>query len=251
MTDIAALIARVEKLEHELAIQQDIEQIRKVQYTYGYFIDKSQYDETVDLFADDGEVWFMGHAYKGKASVRRLYCDRFRATFTQGHNGPRYGWLLDHPQLQMVIDVAQDRSTATVRGRSMMQAGTHETADAPMNVADLNSPEVKRRARRSWWEGGIYDNRYVREDGVWKISRLGYFPFWHGTFEEGWEKTPIDYIKLEPTLYPEAPLGADVLLDTMPRLWPATDVVPFPYDHPVTGKPIVCDNSRAREGFKD
>jgi hypothetical protein len=141
----------------------------------------------------------------------------------------------------MVIDVADDRRTATVRGRSMMQAGLHETAEGQ---------------QRSWWEGGIYDNRYVREenesgDTVWKIQRLGYFPFWHGSFQDGWAKTPIDFIKLDPTLYPEAPLGPDALLDHPHRLWPATDIVPFPYNHPVTGKPIVCDNSRAREGFKD
>jgi hypothetical protein len=99
MTDLATLAARVEKLEHELAIQQDIHQIRRIQYTYGYFIDKSQYQECLDLFSDEGEVWFLGGVYKGKAGLKRLYIDRFRGTFTQGHNGPRYGWLLDHPQL--------------------------------------------------------------------------------------------------------------------------------------------------------
>lgn len=238
MTDIAALEARIATLEHELAIQKDIEQIRKVQYTYGYFIDKSQYNEVVDLFAKDGEVWFLGGIYKGMAGVRRLYIERFQTQFTQGHNGPRYGWLLDHPQLQMVIDVAPDRKTATVRGRSMMQAGLHETAKGD---------------QRAWWEGGIYDNRYVREDGVWKIARLGYFPFWHGSFAEGWAKTKIDFIPMatEADLYPGNPLGPDSLVDPMPRLWPATDTVPFPYPHPVTGKPIVLDNSRAREGFED
>jgi hypothetical protein len=236
MTDIAALAARVEKLEHELGIQQDIHQIRRIQYTYGYFIDKSQYSECVDLFADDGEVWFLGGVYKGKEGLRRLYIERFRGTFTQGHNGPRYGWLLDHPQLQMVIDVADDRKTATVRGRSMMQAGLHESAEGQ---------------QRAWWEGGVYDNRYVCEDGVWKIARLGYFPFWHGTFQDGWAKTPIDYIPAPKVCFPEDPLGPDFILEPAPRLWPATDIVPFPYNHPVTGQPIVCDNSRAREGFKD
>ena len=235
-SDTAALLARIERLEHELGVQQDIEAIRKLQYTYGYFIDKSQYNEVVDLFAEDGDVWFLGGIYRGKAGVRRLYIERFQTTFTQGHNGPRYGWLLDHPQLQMVIDVAPDRKTATVRGRSMMQAGLHETAEGN---------------QRAWWEGGIYDNRYVREDGVWKISRLGYFPFWHGTFADGWAKTPIDYIPFTKTLYPEDPLGPDAFVEPMTRLWPATDIVPFPYPHPVTGEPIVCDNSRAREGFKD
>ena len=72
----------------------------------------------VDLFSDEGEVWFLGGIYKGKAGIRRLYIERFRNNFTEGHNGPRYGWLLDHPQIQMIVDVAPDRKTAEVRGRS-------------------------------------------------------------------------------------------------------------------------------------
>lgn len=241
MTDqptIEQLAKRIDDLEHQLGIEQDINQIRRVQYTYGYFIDKSQYNECVDLFAEDGEVWFLGGIYKGMAGVKRLYIERFQTQFTQGHNGPRYGWLLDHPQIQMVINVASDRQTATVRGRSMMQAGLHETAEGD---------------QRAWWEGGIYDNRYKKEDGVWKIAQLGYFPFWHGTFQDGWAKTPIDFIPMatKADLYPGNPLGPDALIEPTPRLWPATDTVPFPYPHPVTGKPIEIDNSRAREGYPD
>lgn len=235
--DTAALAARIERLEHEVGRLQDESAIRKLQYSYGYFIDKSQYNECVDLFSDDAEVWFLGGIYKGKAGVRRLYVERFQTQFTQGHNGPRYGWLLDHPQLQMVIDVAPDRNTAQVRGRSQMQAGLHETADGP---------------QRAWWEGGIYENDYVRgADGIWRIKALRYFPFWHGSFAEGWAKTPIDFIPMASSFYPEDPLGPDVAIEPRPRLWPATDTVPFHYPHPVTGEPIVIDNSRAREGFKD
>ncbi|MGZ8348934.1 MAG: nuclear transport factor 2 family protein [Allosphingosinicella sp.] len=235
-TDLERLRLDVEQLRHELGREQDVNAIRKLQYTYGYFIDKSQYNEVVDLFADDGEVWFLGGIYKGKAGVRRLYIERFQTQFTDGHNGPRYGWLLDHPPLQMVIDVAPDRSSAKVRGRAMMQAGLHETAQG---------------AQRAWWEGGIYENEYVREDGVWKIGALRYYPFWHGTFQDGWAKTPIDFIPMAKTLYPADPLGPDALIDPQPRLWPATDIVPFHYPHPVTGQPIGIDNSRAREGYPD
>jgi hypothetical protein len=235
-TELSLLRQRLDDLEHEVGRLQDESQIRKVQYTYGYFIDKSQYNECVDLFAEDSEVWFLGGIYKGKKGVRRLYIERFQTQFTQGHNGPRYGWLLDHPQLQMVIDVAPDRKTAKVRGRSQMQAGLHETAEGD---------------QRAWWEGGIYENEYVKEDGVWKIKALRYYPFWHGSFAEGWAKTPIDFIPMASTFYPEDPLGPDAPIDPKPRLWPATDTVPFHYPHPVTGKPILIDNSRAREGFTD
>jgi hypothetical protein len=235
-TELSLLRQKLDDLEQEVGRLRDESEIRKVQYSYGYFIDKSQYNECVDLFAENGEVWFLGGIYKGKAGVRRLYIERFQTNFTDGHNGPRYGWLLDHPQLQMVIDVAPDRGTAKVRGRSTMQAGLHESAKGD---------------QRAWWEGGIYENDYVREDGVWKIKALRYFPFWHGSFAEGWAKTPIDFIPMAKTIYPEDPLGPDVLIEPAPRLWPATDIVPFHYPHPVTGKPILIDNSRAREGFAD
>lgn len=235
-TEIAEMKKRLDTLEHELGVQQDIHAVRRLQYTYGYFIDKSQYNEVVDLFSDAGEVWFLGGIYKGKAGIRRLYIERFQTQFTDGHNGPRYGWLLDHPQLQMIVDVEPDRKTAKVRGRSMMQAGLHETAKGE---------------QRAWWEGGIYENEYVREDGIWKIKALRYFPFWHGSFEEGWAKTKIDFIPMASICYPQDPLGPDALIDPMPRLWPATDTVPFHFPHPVTGKPIEIDNSRAREGFPE
>lgn len=237
-TDVSQLKSRLEQLENEVGRLQDESAVRKLQYTYGYFIDKSQYNEVVDLFAEDGEVWFLGGIYKGKKGVRRLYIERFQTQFTQGHNGPRYGWLLDHPQLQMVVDVAPDRKTAKVRGRSQMQAGLHESAEGQ---------------QRAWWEGGIYENEYVREDGVWKIKALRYYPFWHGSFDEGWAHTKIDFIPMatEDQLYPKDPVGPDALIEPRPRLWPATDTVPFHYPHPVTGQPIVLDNSRAREGYKD
>ncbi|HTU13431.1 MAG TPA: nuclear transport factor 2 family protein [Allosphingosinicella sp.] len=236
-TELSLLRQRLEDLEGEVGRLRDESEIRKVQYTYGYFIDKSQYEEVVDLFAEDGEVWFLGGIYKGKAGVRRLYIERFQAHFTQGHNGPRYGWLLDHPQLQMVIHVAPDRKTAKVRGRSMMQAGQHESAAGG--------------GLRAWWEGGIYENDYVREDDVWKIAALRYYPFWHGTFEKGWSQTPIDFIPMATQTVAEDPLGPDELIQPAPRLWPATDIVPFHYPHPVTGAPIAIDNSRAREGYED
>jgi len=225
---IAQLEATVEKLANQVGRLEDVNAIRRLQYTYGYLIDKCMYAETVDLFADDGEVRFMGGIYKGKEGVRRLYIGRFRKNFTNDYNGPVYGFLLDHPQMQMIIDVALDRKTAKLRGRSMMQAGRHESITQGGALP------------RQWWEGGIYENEYVNDNGTWKIKVLDYNPLWHGMFEKGWAHQPANAYPFSAKTYPEDPLGPDVIApEAHRRLWPETPLVPFHYPHPVTGKPMV------------
>ena len=222
------LEAAVAALTRQVGILEDVNSIRRLQYLYGYYIDKCLYDETVDLFAEDGEVCFMGGIYRGKSGIRRLYCGRFRANFTGDVNGPVYGFLLDHPQMQAVIDVAPDRKTAKARARSMMQAGRHESI-----TADGMLP-------RQWWEGGLYENEYVREDGIWKIKVLDYNPVWHGMFDKGWAHQPPNSYPFASKTYPEDPIGPDALATEPHRvLWPETSVVPFHCPHPVTGKPVV------------
>jgi hypothetical protein len=55
--------------------------------------------------------------------------------------------------------------------------------------------------------------------------------------EKGWAYTPPEYVKFFAKTYPEDPIGPDELItDPKPVLWPDTDVVPFHYPHPVTGR---------------
>lgn len=220
-TRIQELEQKVEELANQVGVLEDVHAIRRLQHAYGYYIDKCLYDETVDLFAENGEVHFMGGIFRGKAGVRRLYVDRFRKNFTGGKNGPVFGFLLDHPQMQDVIDVAPDRKTAKARFRCTMQAGRHESA-----------PE----GTRQWWEGGLYENSYMRENGVWKIQVLNYRPVWHADYETGWAHTRPQYVAFFSKTYPEDPGGPDALENPKPVLWPETDVLPFHYAHPVTGR---------------
>jgi hypothetical protein len=213
---------KVAELEHRLGIVEDVLAIRNLQHAYGYYLDKCLYDEVVDLFDDDGEVIFIGGVYKGKKGAARLYAGRFRKNFANGKNGPSHGRLLEHPILQDIVHVSDDRSTAWARFRVLMQAGTHESV-GPV---------------RQWWEGGLYENIYTRTDGTWKIKRLFYRAFWHGTFEDGWAHTPPDYVPNASVTYPDDPYGPDEILADAPRLWPDTTTFPFHYRHPVTGKEV-------------
>ena len=218
---IDALEKQIEILSRQLGILQDEQAVRKLHHIYGYYLDKCLYSEVVDLFAEDCEVQFMRGIFKGKAGARRLYIDRFRANFTGGKNGPVYGFLLDHAQMQDVVDIAADRKTAQARFRCCMQAGRHESAGGQT---------------RQWWEGGLYENTYVRENGIWKIKILNYRPVFHATFEDGWAYTKPQFVPFftEADRYPGNPVGPDAI-NLEPVLWPDTDVLPFHYKHPVTG----------------
>jgi SnoaL-like domain len=80
--DLSALGRQVEQLANEIGVLKDEQAIRKLQHAYGYYLDKCLYDEVVDLFAADGEVRFMGGAFKGKPGLGRLYCRRSSCRFS-------------------------------------------------------------------------------------------------------------------------------------------------------------------------
>ena len=221
---IQTLEKRVDELTNKLGAVMDELAIRKLQHTYGYFIDKCMYDEAVDLFSERGETYFLGGVFKGKEGVRRLYGGILRNKFSPGKNGPTRGLLLDHLTLQDVIDVAPDRMSAKARFRCFMQGGSHES------VAQIFP---------AFWEGGVYENTYLKEDGVWKIGVLNYNVFYYAPYDQGWGKTKPGYaVPTYSVTFPQDPLGPDELTTKQSSIWPETGVLPFHYPHPVTGKPI-------------
>ncbi len=226
--EVRALRAEVERLTRAVGRLEDVEAVRRVQFAYGYFMDKGLYQEVVDLFADDGEVRFMGGVFRGKErGVKRLYIGRFRSTFTRGRNGPVYGFLLDHLQLQDIVDVAVDGLTARGRFRCLLQGGSH-TSKAD-KIAALP---------QQWWEAGVYENEYVKDRGVWKLRVLNYCLSWQADFDRGWAHSkPYEGAFWKQT-FPDDPRGPDEITGERPAFWPDTAVVPFHYPHPVTGKPL-------------
>ena len=220
---VQAVTAEVAKLARRVSLLEDTNAVKSLHYKYGYYIDKCLYREAVDLFCDSGEVRFLNGVYKGKQGARRLYVDWFQKYFTNGFNGPIRGFLLDHLMLQDIVDVASDGLSARGRFRCVLQGGCHESMRDPI----ANFPQ-------QFWEAGIYENAYVKEDGVWKIKLLNYNMLWQANYAEGWAHSGVHLAPLTRT-FPEDPNGPDELLPQAPQTWPETRVVPFHYDHPVTG----------------
>jgi hypothetical protein len=233
---IAELAGRLAAVERELSVLRDIQAVRTLQFKYGYYMDKGCYDEVVDLFAHDGALHFMGGIFRGKAGLRRLYCDRLRTNFTDGNNGPVYGMLAEHMQLQDIVDISPDGKRAKGRFRALMQAGSHVTREKRSAFLPLQ-----------WWEAGVYENDYVKEDGVWKIQTLDYHMFWQADFETGWAHSKPYEGHFFAQTFPDDPGGPDELSDRVPAFWPETPIVPFHYPHPVTGE---AHTIRLTDGLK-
>jgi hypothetical protein len=219
---IAQLEKQVEILGNRIGIMEDAQEIRHLQYKYGYYMDKAFYEAIVDLFSEDCEIHFLAGIFKGKAGARRLFIDRFRNRFAGGTDGPSFGVLMEHPQLQDIITVASDRQSAKARFRYFMQAGTHYATGKPYQ----------------WWEGGLYENVYVKEAGIWKIKVLIPKMVYVGEYEHGWAYTKPQFVPFMSETFPTDPLGPDELCPEERVLWPETDVLSFHYPHPVTGQHI-------------
>jgi hypothetical protein len=224
MADEAELIAKLEALTHRVAVLEDITDIRRLQFSYGYYIDYCHYEDVVKLFAEDGEAVFLSGLYKGHKGIRRLYIEWIQELFNQGREGADDGFLFDHIQMQDVITVAEDRQTAKGRFRGVLLGGSHDIREfKPAGVP------------QQFMESGMYENDYVRENGVWKIKRLDYRLQWQADYETGWAHTD-SHLHQAQKLFPEDPLGPDELLDVKRPTWPYRQDFQVHWVHPTVAR---------------
>ena len=115
------------------------------------------WNQVVDLFADNGtmEIGPSG-VYEGRDSI-----EAYLYSLSDGELGPLEGVLYNHFQLQPIVTVAPDGLTAKARWRTLIQLGVSGSGSGG-----------------SWGEG-VYENEYIKEDGVWKNRKTACLPHFH------------------------------------------------------------------------
>jgi len=196
---LASYRERVERLEDEDAIE-------NLQATYGYYFDKGLWSEVADLFAANGTFEYgQRGVYVGQERIRRALL-----LFGPERLGP--GRLNNHMQLQSIITVAPDGRTATARWQGMVM---------------LSEPGAN-----GVWGIGQYENAYVKERGVWKISKLHFYVQAMGDYDLGFSRGPL---RMEG---PSALFPPDRPPTEVYRTFPQGYAPPFSFVHPVTGEPL-------------
>lgn len=204
--------AKLKTLENQVKILQDIEDIKKLQRAYGYYLEHWMADEVVDCFADGQDtvlsIW-VG-TYLGKEGIRRYF-----NTYWSGEEvSPEF--LHEVMQLSGIVDVEYDGKTAKGRWYGF------GVIALPIGGGITQA-----------WMGGIYQADYIKQDGKWKFKRLEFNRTLHFRPAEGWVKqerlNAVDPKKMRQPIVPDKPRAFD-------PGYPSGYIVPFHFKHPVTGK---------------
>jgi hypothetical protein len=200
--EVEQLKAQVARLARRAQAAEDYIAISNLQRAYGYYVDRARWDDAADLFARECTLEINGRGvYVGQERVRQ-YMHRF--------GPPQYGQLFNHMQLQPVIHVAEDGRTAKARLRALIQVGL-----------------LGREAR---WGEGTYENEYVKEDALWKISKLHFYQVFYAEYEQGWHQGALPLIGPYADFPPDRPPSQDY------PVYPEFYVPPYHYRNPVSGR---------------
>jgi hypothetical protein len=199
---VADLEAQVRALELKLERLRAATEVENLESTYGYYADKSMQDAISALFAEDSTLEILG---------RGVFIGRDRVyEYMRRLGAPTNGTLFNHMQLQPVVTVSADGNSANIRARLVVMFGQ---LDSGAQLAE-----------------GTYENRFVKEDGVWKYRSLAGFQTFYTDYEKGWGKHSSAMLSYFPGYPPDLPQSVRY------SPYPEVFVPPFHYRNPVSGK---------------
>lgn len=133
-------------LEKRVRAAEDIQAIHQLQRRYVNALICTEWDVTTDCFAENGVIdVYLHDKVEGKAAIEKFFKEELSVT----HAG-KEGDVLVHPEIVLEGDEAKGKWLLY-----MMYA-------------------YPRTGQALFWVQGFYDMRYVRENGIWKISYMSW-----------------------------------------------------------------------------
>jgi len=206
--------ARLKALEKKVGLLDDVNEVKRLQRAYSYYVQHMMRDEIYDCFADSPDVrlhWLEG-TWLGKKGVKRY--------FGVGTDRPEPppGFLHQVMPIAGVVDVDPDGKRAWGRWYSFGGVAV------PDNKGKFNCSIV----------GGLYEIEYIKQNGVWKMLKVDWIiPLNIRIPEESW----MSVEELGKAIKNFKAPGADIPPAAFDPRFVSGYIFPFHYNHPVTGKP--------------
>jgi hypothetical protein len=199
--EVKTLKKQVKARDRQIQTLQDIEDIKRLQCAYGYYLEHWMSDEIIDCFSNSPEVsgTFVEGTYRGPEGIRRYF----------GKGRVRPPEFL-HFVMQVSPVITVDKGGKTAHGRWYGYGTIFSRFTTPLDPTYMMV---------------IYEMDYIKEDGVWKILKLRLNM--HYAYTSGRNPPPADAprLKLTPDVWAEYETG-----------YPSGYIYPFHFKHPVTGK---------------
>ena len=212
--------ASLAQLEERIRVLNDEDKVRNLQAAYNYYVDRKMWDDVADLFAADSVVEIGGvGVYDGPKGARK-------AMERMGSAGLTHGQLNDHLVFDNVSQILPGGREARTRGIELGMVGEADKGEAH-------------------WEVNVFDNRFVREDGIWKVREMRIFPLFRSEYHEGWGKSRLS----EPV--PTGALAPDHPVPAADRGSEDTVIPAFRAHNPVTGRKVALPSGKKSVALDD
>jgi hypothetical protein len=211
---------RLGQLEIEVDRIEDVRALKRLQRAYGYYLDQGMWNQAADLFAPQGTIEIgLDGVYVGQKRVRQ-----YLFALGGGREGLRRGQLNEYLMLQPIVHVAADGHTAKGRWRALIMAG--------------------QLGESAFWGEGVYENEYIKQNGIWKISKLHWYQTFMVPYTGGWTKNTDSTggIYVSKSLPPDRPPSERY------EVWPGVYTPPFHSKNPApasSGSSIETDPALA------
>jgi hypothetical protein len=155
-----------DSLARDIASTESVRAVKTLQHSYAQYAQYGLWTEIGALFAPGGSFVFDGQVKpaetaKGPAAIAAWLRHRY--------GGGRDGAGADRLSAMMIenplVNLSADGAAAKARWNALIFHGTGGKARI---------------------EGGVFENDYVKDRGVWKIATAHYYPQYDGAYAEGW-----------------------------------------------------------------
>lgn len=161
---VALLATGVERAEA-------VRSVKRLQQAYNQYLDAGQWNEldalvTANVAADFPAPGERSGTALDKAGLHRYWMQEAKRTAV----GLADGQLNTHLILQPIVNLGADGRTAQGTWHQISMLGQF--------------------GESATWTGGIYENEYALEGGVWKISKVHYSEQYRGAYTDAGQKAP-------------------------------------------------------------
>jgi hypothetical protein len=205
----------IENVENKIQRVEDIDLVKKLQRAYGYYLEHWQEEELIGLFSHSPDVTVEINdfgEFKGWEAVK--------SCFNFADHYPNYPGATKAPGEYLhilipnagIVDLEPDGKYAKGRWYGIFLGAQHRGG-----------------ALRALIGAGIWENEYVKENGVWKIMKIFWTDIISSPLDEGWVKTPD-------LLNPKHKHSPPAVRNINFAPYPSGYIFPYHYKNPVTGK---------------